>query len=148
MSFHSSSLCSQQEFTSWLLLFSFIIELLCNILQFNTFQTVLVKNEKRSFVIFNYQQIDWTTGSNSLGDPETGIGGQPAQVNRMMPFEKKNPQKFKIQKNRKNHYLVFFSLTNMMFKVLMFIFNRLDLMQETRKTFTLFLALRRTPSSI
>lgn len=93
MSFHSSSLCSQQEFTSWLLLFSFIIELLCNILQFNTFQTVLVKNEKRSFVIFNYQQIDWTTGSNSLGDPETGIGGQPAQVNRMMPFEKKKPTK-------------------------------------------------------
>nr|XP_022317554.1 sushi domain-containing protein 2-like [Crassostrea virginica] len=48
--------------------------------KFNTFQTVLVKNEKRSFVIFNYQQIDWTTGSNSLGDPETGIGGQPAQA--------------------------------------------------------------------
>lgn len=44
-------------------------------------------------MIFNYQQIDWTTGSNSLGDPETGIGGQPAQVNRMMPIEKKKTHK-------------------------------------------------------
>lgn len=46
----------------------------------NTFQTVLVKNEKRSFVIFNYLTIEWTTGSNSLGDPQTGLGGSPAQA--------------------------------------------------------------------
>ncbi|XP_056012711.1 sushi domain-containing protein 2-like [Ostrea edulis] len=46
----------------------------------NTFQAVLVKNEKRSFVIFNYLRIDWTTGSNSLGNTHTGLGGSPAQA--------------------------------------------------------------------
>lgn len=31
-------------------------------------------------MIFNYLTIEWTTGSNSLGDPQTGLGGSPAQV--------------------------------------------------------------------
>lgn len=46
----------------------------------NTFQAVLVRNEEKSFVIFNYLRIQWTTGSNSLGDPLTGLGGSTAQA--------------------------------------------------------------------
>ncbi|ESO98711.1 hypothetical protein LOTGIDRAFT_113882 [Lottia gigantea] len=46
----------------------------------NTFQAVLITNGKESFVIFNYQRIDWTTGSNSGGDTTTGLGGNPAQA--------------------------------------------------------------------
>ena len=41
---------------------------------------MLVSNGNLSFVILNYDQLEWTTGSNSRGDPETGLGGKPAQV--------------------------------------------------------------------
>lgn len=46
----------------------------------NTFQCVLVSDGTLSFVIINYHQIEWTTGSNSNGTPETGLGGNPAQA--------------------------------------------------------------------
>ncbi|XP_050415090.1 protein mesh [Patella vulgata] len=46
----------------------------------NTFQAVLITNGKISFVIFNYEKIEWTTGSNSGGDTTTGLGGNPAQA--------------------------------------------------------------------
>ncbi|KAK7474057.1 hypothetical protein BaRGS_00034663 [Batillaria attramentaria] len=41
---------------------------------------VLVSDGTQSFVIINYHKIEWTTGSNSHGTPETGLGGNPAQA--------------------------------------------------------------------
>lgn len=46
----------------------------------NTFQAVLITDEIHSFVIFNYNTIEWTTGSNSGGNSITGLGGNPAQA--------------------------------------------------------------------
>ncbi|XP_078686455.1 protein mesh-like isoform X6 [Branchiostoma floridae x Branchiostoma belcheri] len=46
----------------------------------NTFQAVLVSNGRYAFTIFNYGDITWTSGTDSGGDPETGLGGIPAQV--------------------------------------------------------------------
>lgn len=49
----------------------------------NTFQSVLVTNGARSFAIFNYNQIVWTTGANSGGIADTGLSspeGSPAVV--------------------------------------------------------------------
>ncbi|XP_033733052.1 sushi domain-containing protein 2-like [Pecten maximus] len=46
----------------------------------NTFQLVLSTNEEKSFVFFYYNKLQWTTGSNSLGNSSTGLGGNPAQV--------------------------------------------------------------------
>ncbi|NXW52572.1 TECTA protein, partial [Nyctiprogne leucopyga] len=46
----------------------------------NTFQAVLTTDTKTSFVIFNYGDIQWTTGEASDGDPETGLGGTPAHA--------------------------------------------------------------------
>ncbi|XP_077865051.1 uncharacterized protein LOC144350857 [Saccoglossus kowalevskii] len=45
----------------------------------NTFQVVLTSNGHQSFAIFNYVNIEWTTGMSSGGD-EYGLGGTPAQV--------------------------------------------------------------------
>lgn len=50
------------------------------ILQRNIFQAALVSDGVLSFVILNYNKIQWTTGSNSQGNQETGLGGMPAQV--------------------------------------------------------------------
>ncbi|XP_025111782.1 sushi domain-containing protein 2-like isoform X2 [Pomacea canaliculata] len=52
----------------------------------NTFQAVLVSDGALSFVILNYDTIEWTTGSNSQGTPETGLGGNPAQVGHQAGF--------------------------------------------------------------
>ncbi|MEE6481958.1 hypothetical protein FKM82_013081 [Ascaphus truei] len=46
----------------------------------NTFQAVLTTDEKRAFIILNYGNIEWTTGTASGGDPRTGLGGIPAQA--------------------------------------------------------------------
>ncbi|XP_056400521.1 alpha-tectorin-like isoform X2 [Hyla sarda] len=46
----------------------------------NTFQCVLVVDNRRSVVIFNYHDIQWTTGTASGGHPLTGLGGIPAQA--------------------------------------------------------------------
>ena len=47
--------------------------------QTNTFQAVLITNGKHSFVIYNYNNITWTTGTASGGNV-SGLGGSPAQV--------------------------------------------------------------------
>ena len=49
--------------------------------QRNSFQAVMVTDGRYSFAIFNYGDINWTTGTASNGDPFTGLGGIPAQVN-------------------------------------------------------------------
>ncbi|XP_063408932.1 sushi, nidogen and EGF-like domain-containing protein 1 [Mytilus trossulus] len=46
----------------------------------NTFQAVLITDSKSSFVIFNYNKIEWTTGTASQGNADTGLDGIPAQV--------------------------------------------------------------------
>ncbi|NXB71204.1 TECTA protein, partial [Donacobius atricapilla] len=46
----------------------------------NTFQAVLTTDSKMSYVIFNYWDIQWTTGTASDGDAETGLGGTPAHA--------------------------------------------------------------------
>ncbi|XP_025032001.1 alpha-tectorin-like [Python bivittatus] len=46
----------------------------------NTFQAVLATDEKKSFIMLNYADIQWTTGIASDGDPMTGLGGIPAQA--------------------------------------------------------------------
>lgn len=49
-------------------------------LKTNTFQAVLVTNGQHSFTIYNFEDVQWTTGSSSGGDSTTGLGGTPAQV--------------------------------------------------------------------
>nr|XP_022323654.1 protein mesh-like [Crassostrea virginica] len=46
----------------------------------NTFQSVLITNGQHSFTIYNYEDIQWTTGTASRGNATTGLGGTPAQV--------------------------------------------------------------------
>ncbi|XP_078585793.1 sushi, nidogen and EGF-like domain-containing protein 1 [Branchiostoma floridae x Branchiostoma japonicum] len=46
----------------------------------NTFQLVLVKDGCKSFVLFNYDQIQFLQGGSSGGDGTTGTGPSPAQV--------------------------------------------------------------------
>lgn len=46
----------------------------------NTFQAVLVSDGTKSFCMFNYGEISWSTGTASGGDPLTGLGGTTAQV--------------------------------------------------------------------
>ncbi|XP_030834981.1 sushi, nidogen and EGF-like domain-containing protein 1 [Strongylocentrotus purpuratus] len=46
----------------------------------NSFQAVMVTDGRYSFAIFNYGDINWTTGAASGGDSGTGLGGTPAQV--------------------------------------------------------------------
>ncbi|CAI9606219.1 unnamed protein product [Staurois parvus] len=46
----------------------------------NTFQAALTSDGFQFFVILNYQKIQWTTGTASEGDPNTGLGGTPAQA--------------------------------------------------------------------
>ncbi|XP_053307520.1 alpha-tectorin-like [Spea bombifrons] len=46
----------------------------------NTFQAVLTTDNHRSIVIFNYGDLQWTTGTASGGDPKTGLGGTTAQA--------------------------------------------------------------------
>lgn len=46
----------------------------------NTFQAVLCTDEEKSFAIFNYHDMQWTTGTASEGDALTGLGGYAAQA--------------------------------------------------------------------
>ncbi|KAM3923123.1 alpha-tectorin-like [Leptodactylus fuscus] len=46
----------------------------------NTFQCVLAADGYKSVAIFNYHDIQWTTGTASGGDPKTGLGGYAAQA--------------------------------------------------------------------
>ncbi|KAM5132226.1 uncharacterized protein ACMZJ9_019034 [Mantella aurantiaca] len=44
----------------------------------NTFQVVLITDWKETFVLFNYEGIEWTSGTFTGGNKETGLGGIPA----------------------------------------------------------------------
>ncbi|KAM5132314.1 alpha-tectorin-like [Mantella aurantiaca] len=47
----------------------------------NTFQCLMASDRnQRSVVLFLYEEITWTTGTASGGDPKTGLGGTPAQA--------------------------------------------------------------------
>ncbi|XP_070554196.1 uncharacterized protein [Ptychodera flava] len=46
----------------------------------NTFQAVLITDGRDSFVLFNYVDIEWTSGRTTGGDPFTGLGGTTAVV--------------------------------------------------------------------
>ncbi|XP_063425357.1 protein mesh-like [Mytilus trossulus] len=46
----------------------------------NTFQCILITNGRHSFAIYLYNKIEWTTGTASDGNKDTGLGGTPAQV--------------------------------------------------------------------
>ncbi|KAM4015666.1 alpha-tectorin-like [Anomaloglossus baeobatrachus] len=46
----------------------------------NTFQAVLTSDGFNYIAILNYDDIQWTTGTASDGDPDTGLGGTPAQA--------------------------------------------------------------------
>jgi len=48
--------------------------------QRNTFQAVLISDTKNAYVIYNYNKIEWTTGTSNGGNGSTGLGGLPAQV--------------------------------------------------------------------
>ena len=48
--------------------------------QVNTFQTALISDGAAYFSMFNYGEINWSTGTASGGDPLTGLGGTTAQV--------------------------------------------------------------------
>lgn len=45
----------------------------------NTFQAILATDETRTFAIFNYNKVVWTTGTASHGNC-SGLGGIPARV--------------------------------------------------------------------
>ncbi|XP_020319975.1 alpha-tectorin [Oncorhynchus kisutch] len=45
----------------------------------NTFQAVLISDGLSCFSMFNYGEINWSTGTASGGDPLTGLGGTTAQ---------------------------------------------------------------------
>ncbi|XP_076113448.1 sushi, nidogen and EGF-like domain-containing protein 1 [Mytilus galloprovincialis] len=45
-----------------------------------TFQCILVTDGRYSFVMFNYNLIQWTTGTTGGGSSSSGLGGTPAQV--------------------------------------------------------------------
>lgn len=46
----------------------------------NTFQAVLITNGQHSFTIYNFEDIQLTTGTASQGNSSHGLGGIPAQV--------------------------------------------------------------------
>ncbi|XP_014679278.1 PREDICTED: sushi, nidogen and EGF-like domain-containing protein 1, partial [Priapulus caudatus] len=46
----------------------------------NTFQVLLVTDRVQTFAIFLYNELTWTTGTASKGDPISGLGGYAAQT--------------------------------------------------------------------
>ncbi|XP_056399545.1 serine-rich adhesin for platelets-like [Hyla sarda] len=44
----------------------------------NNFQLVLISNGNVTFTLYNYVDLQWTTGTISGGDKATGLGGTPA----------------------------------------------------------------------
>jgi hypothetical protein len=51
-----------------------------NLLQTNTFQIVIVTDEVRTYAMFNYAHLGWTTHAEAGGDTNSGQGGVPAFV--------------------------------------------------------------------
>lgn len=54
------------------------------------FQAVLITNGQHSFTIYNYEDIQWTTGTASGGNSTTGLGGTPAQVHQCFVLENRS----------------------------------------------------------
>lgn len=48
--------------------------------QTNTFQAALVSDGDYSFTIFNYEHLEWTTGSSSFGNKGTGLAGNSSDA--------------------------------------------------------------------
>ncbi|KAG8548098.1 hypothetical protein GDO81_026671 [Engystomops pustulosus] len=46
----------------------------------NTFQAVLITDGNSTYTLYNYADIQWTTGTSNGGDSSTGLGGTPAVV--------------------------------------------------------------------
>ncbi|XP_021954689.1 protein mesh isoform X2 [Folsomia candida] len=46
----------------------------------NTFQTVIITDETRTYTMFNYKHIGWTTHTEAGGSSEDGTGGTPAFI--------------------------------------------------------------------
>ncbi|GAU98628.1 hypothetical protein RvY_09748 [Ramazzottius varieornatus] len=46
----------------------------------NSFQALIVTDEVRTYAIFNYKEVSWTTHSGAYGDVHNGLGGKPASV--------------------------------------------------------------------
>merc|ERR1711937_87069 len=46
----------------------------------NNMQAILVHDNNHSYAIFQYGDIEWTTGTASGGESCSGLGGTPAQV--------------------------------------------------------------------
>ncbi|CAJ0961123.1 unnamed protein product, partial [Ranitomeya imitator] len=44
----------------------------------NTFQAVIITDGRSTYCLFNYAEIQWTTGTASGGNNATGLGGTPA----------------------------------------------------------------------
>ncbi|KAG8548099.1 hypothetical protein GDO81_026672 [Engystomops pustulosus] len=44
----------------------------------NTFQAVLITDGNSTYTLYNYADIQWTTGTYHGGDSSTGLGGTPA----------------------------------------------------------------------
>ncbi|XP_071847181.1 sushi domain-containing protein 2-like isoform X2 [Apostichopus japonicus] len=52
----------------------------------NTFQAVLASDGLHSFALFNYEKIEWTTGTASYGDKQTGSANTPNSVAAQVGF--------------------------------------------------------------
>lgn len=61
-------------------IFEYFFFLPQNILQTNTFQIVIVTDEVRTYAMFNYAHLGWSTHAEAGGDTNTGQGGVPAFV--------------------------------------------------------------------
>ena len=46
----------------------------------NSFQALIVTDEVRTYAIFNYKEVSWTTHAGAYGDVHNGLGGKPASV--------------------------------------------------------------------
>jgi len=53
--------------------------------QLNSFQVVLATDGHLSFVMLNYANLTWTTGTLSGSNEQTGLGGIPAVVSTVLP---------------------------------------------------------------
>ena len=54
----------------------------------NTFQIVLITDGVTSFAMFNYGDMQWTTGYSSGG--VDGLGGTEAEVRAKLPYKTTN----------------------------------------------------------
>jgi hypothetical protein len=48
--------------------------------QTNTFQLLVVTDEVRTYAVFNYEKMSWTSHTEAGGSADDGQGGTPAYV--------------------------------------------------------------------